>query len=610
MNFRKNLTWSSIVSAVLAAPPLLNQAQAGGTQRPVGTSFGVPGSSSKFDYVIIGGGTAGLTVAERLSEDPTISVAVIEAGGFYELDNGNLSQIPAFYAKNFNQTAAPETIQPLIDWAYTIEPQVGLANRRFHYSQGKTLGGSSGRNSNIFTRGTKGYYQRWADLVGDPSWAWDSILPYFKKSIDFTPPDMAKMGVDANISYDPAAYGAGGPLHVTYSNYYQPMNPGLIKGFEALNLSYQPGFSSGRMDGYGYLAVTINPGTQIKDSSETAFLSGAFNATNFRVYKNTIAQKILFEGTTATRVQVETAGLSYTLKAAKEVIVAAGVTRSPQMLMVSGIGPKNILSQHNIPVIVDRPVGQNWQDHCAFEFQYKMNVEGNAALEGDKQFLYQATEDFLQTQTGPLTNWGGDILGFEKLPSPYREALNQSALDELAELPDDQPEVEWLIASHGPQMASSSYVTFTPAILAVTSKGTIGLSSANAADNPIIDPKTFSSPTEQALGIQIYKRLQEFVNATSLTTGPELKVGPRDSDVDILEGMKQTGLPWYHGVASCPMGKESDPNAIVDANGRVFGTRGLRVVDASVIPLIAPGHSMASVYMVAEKLADSIKKGL
>ena len=139
MAFCRYLTWSSVVSAVLAAPPLLNQAQAGGTQRPVGTSFGVPGSSSKFDYVvslffslfccyltkkIIGGGTAGLTVAERLSEDPSISVAVIEAGGFYELDNGNVSQIPAFYAKNFNQTAAPETIQPLIDWGYIIEPQV------------------------------------------------------------------------------------------------------------------------------------------------------------------------------------------------------------------------------------------------------------------------------------------------------------------------------------------------------------------------------------------------------------------------------------------------------------------------------------------------------
>ncbi|KAI4251910.1 MAG: hypothetical protein L6R35_007599, partial [Caloplaca aegaea] len=264
------------------------------------------------------------------------------------------------------------------------------------------------------------------------------------------------------------------------------------------------------------------------------------------------------------------------------------------MLMVSGVGPREILTQHNIPVIVDRPVGQNWQDHCAFEFQYEMNVEGNAALEGDKQFLYQATEDFVQTQTGPLTNWGGDILGFEKLPNPYREALEQGVLDELAELPEDQPELEWLIASHGPQMAMTSYVTFTPAILAVTSKGTIGLTSADTADNPTIDPKSFSSPTEQALGVQMYKRLQEFVNATGLTKGPELKVGELGtSDADILEGIKQTGLPWYHGVASCPMGKENDPNAVVDTNGKVFGVRGLRVVDASVIPLIAPGHTMA-----------------
>ncbi|KAL8710651.1 MAG: hypothetical protein Q9220_004875 [cf. Caloplaca sp. 1 TL-2023] len=610
MTLRGYLTWSSIISAAFAAPPLLDQEQAGGTARPVGTSFGVPGSSAKFDYVIIGGGTAGLTVAERLSEDPSISVAVIEAGGFYELDNGNVSQIPAFYSKNFNQTDSPDTIQPLIDWAYITEPQKGLANRQFHYSQGKTLGGSSGRNSNIFTRGTKGFYNRWANLVGDPSWSWESVLPYFKKSVDFTPPNIVKMGVDANISYDAAAYGPGGPLHVTYSNYYQPMNPGLIKGFEALNFSAQSGFSSGRMDGYGYLAVAINPDTQIKDSSETAFLSQALNATNFRVYKNTIAQKILFDGTTATGVQVETAGLIYTLKAAKEVIVSAGVTRSPQMLMVSGIGPRKILAQHNIPVIVDRPVGQNWQDHCAFEFTYQMKVEGNAALEGNQQYLQQATQDFLKTQTGPLTNWGGDILGFEKLPNPYRRALSPSALADLAQLPADQPEIEWLVASHGPQAATSSYVTFTPAILAVTSKGTITLRSANAADNPLIDPRTFSSPTEQALGVQIYKRLQEFVNATGLTTGPEMKVGPLgDTDEEILAGISKTGLPWYHGVASCPMGKESDRNAIVDSQGRVFGVKGLRVVDASVIPLIAPGHSMAPVYMVAEKLADAIKKG-
>lgn len=174
-------------------------------------------------------------------------------------------------------------------------------------------------------RGTKGFYQRWANLVGDQSWTWEEILPYFKKSVDFTPPNTAKMGVNVSIPYDPAAYGEGGPLHVTYSNYYQPMNPGLIKGFEALNFSSQSGFSSGIMNGYGYLGASINPDTQLKDSSETAFLTNTLNATNFRLYKETFAKKILFDGTTATGVLVETAGLLYTLTAAKEVIVSAGV---------------------------------------------------------------------------------------------------------------------------------------------------------------------------------------------------------------------------------------------------------------------------------------------
>lgn len=169
--------------------------------------------------------------------------------------------------------------------------------------------------------------------------------------------------------------------------------------------------------------------------------------------------------------------------------------------------------------------------------------------------------------------------------------------------------MEILIASHGPQASVKSYVTFTPAILAVTSVGKIGLTSADPADNPIIDPRTFSSPTEQAFGVQMYKRLMEFVNATGLTTGPELKQGPLNTDAEILEGLKQNGLPWYHGVASCPMGRMNDTNAVVDNTGKVYGVKGVRVIDASIIPLIAPGHSMAPVYMVAEKLADAIKNG-
>ncbi|KAI9696240.1 MAG: hypothetical protein M1836_005793 [Candelina mexicana] len=611
MAFLHLLAWSSIVKAVVSAPAVLNTLQQqGGPSKLVGTSFGVPGSSSKFDYVIIGGGTAGLTVAERLSEDPSLSIAVVEAGSFYELDNGNVSQIPAFYAKNFNQTPVADTIQPLIDWAFITEPQTGLGGRKFHYSQGKTLGGSSGRNSNIFTRGTVGFFKRVADVVGDPSWEWDQLLPYYKKSVQFTPPNQDKIGAGNEITFDASAYGAGGPLHVTYSNYYQPMNKGLIKGFTDLGFKALQGLVSGTMIGWGYLAVSIDPATQLKDSSETSFLWTALGNSTLKVYKETFAKKILFDSSKkATGVQVETAGLSYTLNAVKEVIVAAGVTRSPQMLMVSGVGPGPILRQHNIPVVKELQVGQNWQDHCAFEFQYKMNVEGNAALEGDKEFLYKSTQEFITSQAGPLTSWGGDILGFEKLPEPYRSALDNNTLHDLRAFADDQPEYEFLTASHGPQMATESYVTFTPAILSVISKGTIDLVSDNTADNPKVDPKSFSSPSEQKLGIQMYKRLQEFINATGLTEGPELKAGPATTDAEILKALQQTGLPWYHGVGSCPMGKEGDPNAVVDSTGKVFGVQGVRVVDASIIPFVAPGHSMAPVYMVAEKISDDIKNG-
>ncbi|KAL8760502.1 MAG: hypothetical protein Q9184_003322 [Pyrenodesmia sp. 2 TL-2023] len=227
------------------------------------------------------------------------------------------------------------------------------------------------------------------------------------------------------------------------------MNPGLIEGFEALSLCSQSGFSSACMDGHGYLAVTTEPETQIKDSSETAFLAQAFNATNFWVYKNTIAKKITFDRTTATGVELETGGLSDTVKAAKEVAVSAG-TPSAQMLMVFVIVPREILAQQNVPLIVDRPVRQNWQVSSHVPSTRGIQwFEGNAALEGDKLFLQQATREFLQTRTGPFTNWEGDILGFEKL------------------------------AFHGPQAATSSCVTLTPVFLAVTSKGTIGLDSAD-----------------------------------------------------------------------------------------------------------------------------------
>ena len=242
------------------------------------------------------------------------------------MDNGNVSQIPALYYKDFNQTADPQNIQPLIDWGYYLAPQTGLANRTLHYAQGKTLGGSSGRNSNIFTRASIGWFQRVANHVGDQTWTWDGVLPFFKKSIQFTPPNQSKLGSNS-ISYDASAYdSSGGPLHVTYSNYYQPMNSGLIKAFSSLGFKALEGLVSGSILGFGFLGVTIDPTTQLKDSSETAFLWTALQNSSLTVYKTTFAKKILFDDNKmATGVQVETDGSTYTLAAAKEVIVAAGV---------------------------------------------------------------------------------------------------------------------------------------------------------------------------------------------------------------------------------------------------------------------------------------------
>lgn len=268
-----------------------------------------------------------MTVAKRLSEDPLLRIAIVEAGSFYELDNGNISQIPAFYYKDFNQTAAPENVQPLIDWGYYLAPQTGLANRILHYAQGKTIGGSSGRNSNIVTRASIGWFRRLAEHIGDSSWNWEGVLPYYKKSVRFTPPNQTKMGSGSNTTYDAGAYDpAGGPLHVTYSNYYQPMNTGLIKGFSSLGFKALQGLVSGSLLGFGFLGVTIDPVTQLKDSSETAFLWPALQNSTTVLYKNTYAKKILFDGNKAANsVQVETDGLIYTLGATKEVIVAAGV---------------------------------------------------------------------------------------------------------------------------------------------------------------------------------------------------------------------------------------------------------------------------------------------
>jgi choline dehydrogenase len=288
----------------------------------------------------VGGGTAGLTIASRLSEHA--SVAVVEAGGFYETDNGNFSVVPFNSLLMGVLGSTPDyPRQPLVDWDLLTVPQTAYNGTRLHYAQGKTLGGSSALNTMGYHRGSKGSYQRWADLAGDQSYTFENILPYFHKSCNFTPPDLVKRNSPNAIpAYDPAAFSAkGGPLHVSYVKWADPTVTAMSGALEQIGLSVSPtGFNSGILSGYrGFATSTIDPTDGTRSSSYSSFLKQAFPRTEIIVYAHTQAMKINFNSDKkATGVVVSTQGLEYTISAKKEVIVSAGVFHSPQLLMVSG----------------------------------------------------------------------------------------------------------------------------------------------------------------------------------------------------------------------------------------------------------------------------------
>ena len=344
----------------------------------LGSSFGVPGNAT-FDYIVVGGGTAGLAIATRLAERNT--VAVVEAGSFYEISNGNYSQIPAYDAEFTSKDRSD--VNPLVDWAFMTTPQVasstfhiwthdyylhmlicskGIWNASVHYARGKTLGGCSARNYMAYHRSTKGAYQKWARQVGDESYEFENWLPFFEKSLRYTPPDMAKRAANATPDVDLSHLASGtGPLSITVANYANTASSWVKKAFHSIGISPIDGFTSGSLIGSSYVLGTINASTQTRDSSETSFLRTSLQNPRLTVYQSTLGKKILFRnGTQASGVLVESAGMVYTLRARKEVIISAGAFQSPQLLMVSGVGPSHILTKYEIPIVADRPgVGQN-----------------------------------------------------------------------------------------------------------------------------------------------------------------------------------------------------------------------------------------------------------
>ncbi|KAJ6113793.1 hypothetical protein N7523_007110 [Penicillium sp. IBT 18751x] len=574
-----------------------------------------------FDYVVVGGGTSGNVVATRLAQHGS-KVALVEAGGLYELES--LAEVPA--ADVLLCGSSPDT-QSAADWGFVTHGQPGANGRSIHYARGKCLGGSSALNFVIYQRPTVKSMQQWADTVNDSSYTFDNVLPYYKKSVQFTAPNSLDRAANASAAYNANAFESdGGPLQVSYANYAMPFSSWMKLGMEAIGINESKDFNSGTLMGAQYCSSTIDPSNELRSSSQASFLAHITPSTLI-TYSSTLAKKIVFDSQKkATGVQVKgLLGNTVTLHVSKEVIISAGTFQSPQLLMVSGVGPSDQLQELGIDVVADLPgVGQNMWDHPFFAPSYRVQVDTLTKFANNLVYAAESVTGGLFAKTGPITNPVADYLAWEKIPQTLRSQFSQSSLNSLAKFPSDWPEAEYISGAgyignvsnlledqpkDGYQYASMLGVLITP-----QSRGNITLKSADTNDLPIINPNWLDNTADQEVAIAMFKRMREAFQSDAMAPvviGKEYYPGEAvQSNADILEFIKNNVMTLWHAACTCKMGSSDDDMAVVDSQARVYGVQGLRVVDASAFPFLPPGHPQSTVYMLAEKISAAIIKGL
>ncbi|KAF2263173.1 putative glucose-methanol-choline oxidoreductase [Lojkania enalia] len=577
----------------------------------LGSSFGIPGLNATFDYLIVGGGTAGLALANRLTESEKYTVAVIESGSLYEIGNSNQSQIPRYVWNGAG--LGFDDVNPLVDWVIRTEPELGIGGQRIHYPRGRTLGGSSARNHMVYNRATKGSYKKWADEVGDKVYEWESWSKYFDKSTTFYPPDNSKRLANSTPLDDPAGKRAtSGPVRISYTNWVLPFTSWMLKATIALGMKPIPGFIDGELIGSSWNLRSVHPTTQTRESAETAYLRPALKRQNLIVYHSSTVLKILFEEKMAVGVLVDTLRKQFNLKAKIEVIISAGAFQSPQLLMVSGIGPRRILENFGIPVLVDAPgVGKGMQDHPAVSVTRKVRLVTSTVL-NDPAKIEAAIESYIHNGTGPLASTGGEVVAWEKLP---RRLVSNTTATALSEVPNDWPDLEYIVTSSYPGVPpdSADYAGLTTVLVNTFSQGNVSISSASALDLPVVNVAFLTDSRDQEVAIAAVKRTREILNHPSLApimVGSESVPGSdTETDEQILRYIQANARTISHVSCTCKMGRRGDKTAVVDSRGRVFGVQRLRVIDASVMPFLPPGHPMATVYALAELLAEDICQG-
>ena len=539
-----------------------------------------PGRSSmiEFDYIVVGAGSAGCVLANRLTEDGSATVLLLEAGG---KDTSPMIHIPIGYSKTLKD--------PAVNWLYETEPDATSGGRAHVWPRGKVLGGSSSINGLLYVRGQGADYDQWAQL-GCTGWSHADVLPYFRRA-------------EGNERLRDDLHGSDGPLNVSDPRDSHPISDAVIAAGVQAGIPFNDDCNGESQDGISYFQMTAKDGRRW--STAMAYLRPALGRANLRLEIHAQAERVLLDGRRACGVRYLQNGISVEARARREVILAGGAINSPQLLELSGIGDPAVLAAAGVEVVQPLAgVGTNLQDHYIVGVQYRLKdcVSVNELSRGWR--LVREAVKYAVQRRGLLTLSAAHIQAYVRTrPGLDGPDVQFHILPATIDIPKMAVEGKM-------ELEKLPGLTLAPCQLRPESRGTIHVRTAGPLDRPAIRPNYLADPTDQVTIVEGLKWGRRIAAQAALAPYIATELAPGEavtSDADLLDYARQAGSTLYHPVGTCAMGRSSDPKSVVDPELRVHGIAALRVVDASVMPRLVSGNTNAPTVMIAEKASDLIR---